>query len=243
MILLNQIEESKKNEIINLIRDKSLGIRVLSDAECQSLYYQTFRDLKRICKSMILSCFFLFFYSNLISLKNSRLFLFCRSKFFGQWILLEQDSGRLRFLSQPKERQHVQLDNAALVRAHAQSNHQNDPKEGHRCDHRQIRNDPIVQVERKLDRVDTGARSRLPRTTSHSTTSRAFQMQHAQDCQDSGVVANGTTARRVSEAQDLLRAQCKRDCQNSIFGAHVAAAKEIRRTKRVLSKECKISVC
>lgn len=51
MILLNQIDESKKNEIINLVRDKSLGIRVVTDQECQGLYYQTFRDLKRICKS------------------------------------------------------------------------------------------------------------------------------------------------------------------------------------------------
>lgn len=58
MILLNQIDESKKNEIINLVRDKSLGIRVVADQECQGLYYQTFRDLKRICKSMkLIKCF------------------------------------------------------------------------------------------------------------------------------------------------------------------------------------------
>lgn len=51
MILLNQIDENKKNEVINLMRDKSLGVRVLNDPDCQDLYYQTFKDLKRICKS------------------------------------------------------------------------------------------------------------------------------------------------------------------------------------------------
>lgn len=54
MILLNQIDETKKNEVINLMRDKSLGIRMVPDSECQGLYYQTFRDLKRICKSKIM---------------------------------------------------------------------------------------------------------------------------------------------------------------------------------------------
>lgn len=51
MLLLNQIDETKKSEILNLIRDKSLGITLINDAECQELYYQTFKDLKRICKS------------------------------------------------------------------------------------------------------------------------------------------------------------------------------------------------
>jgi len=51
MILLNQIEESKKNEIISLIKDKSLGIKIINESECYDLYYQTFKDLKRICKS------------------------------------------------------------------------------------------------------------------------------------------------------------------------------------------------
>lgn len=51
MILLNQIDEAKKPEVINLIRDKSLGIKMVTDADCQDLYYQTFKDLKRICKS------------------------------------------------------------------------------------------------------------------------------------------------------------------------------------------------
>lgn len=52
MILLNQIDdsESKKSEILNLIRDKSLGIKLHSDSESLEMYYQTFRDLKRICK-------------------------------------------------------------------------------------------------------------------------------------------------------------------------------------------------
>ena len=56
MILLNQIDETKKPEIINLMRDKSLGVRILPDAECQDLYYQTFKDLKRICKSKWPKC-------------------------------------------------------------------------------------------------------------------------------------------------------------------------------------------
>jgi hypothetical protein len=51
MILINQIDESKKNEIISLIKDKSLGIKIINESECYDLYYQTFKDLKRICKS------------------------------------------------------------------------------------------------------------------------------------------------------------------------------------------------
>ncbi len=49
MILVNQIEENKRNEIINLLKDKSLGINLLGDKECLDLYYQTFKNLKRIC--------------------------------------------------------------------------------------------------------------------------------------------------------------------------------------------------
>lgn len=49
MILVNQIEESKRNEIISLLKDKSLGIKLQSDKECLDLYYQTFKNLKRIC--------------------------------------------------------------------------------------------------------------------------------------------------------------------------------------------------
>ena len=52
MILINQIDESKKNEIINLLKDKSLGMKLLNQTECADLYYQTFKDLKRICKSI-----------------------------------------------------------------------------------------------------------------------------------------------------------------------------------------------
>ena len=51
MILINQIDVNKKNEIINLIRDRSLGIKILGDQECVDSYYQTFKDLKRICKA------------------------------------------------------------------------------------------------------------------------------------------------------------------------------------------------
>ncbi len=49
MILVNQIEESKRNEIISLLKDKSLGIKLQNDKECLDLYYQTFKNLKRIC--------------------------------------------------------------------------------------------------------------------------------------------------------------------------------------------------
>ena len=49
MILVNQIDESKRKEILSLMRDKSLGIKLINDPECYDLYYQTFKDLKRIC--------------------------------------------------------------------------------------------------------------------------------------------------------------------------------------------------
>jgi len=51
MVLVNQIDESKRHEIINLLKDKSLGITLLGDTECLDLYYQTFKNLKRICIS------------------------------------------------------------------------------------------------------------------------------------------------------------------------------------------------
>ena len=50
MVLVNQIEEIKRNEIINLLKDKSLGITLSNEPECLDLYYQTFKNLKRICK-------------------------------------------------------------------------------------------------------------------------------------------------------------------------------------------------
>jgi hypothetical protein len=53
MILVNQIEENKRSEIINLLKDKSLGINLLGDKECLDLYYQTFKNLKRICNGNI----------------------------------------------------------------------------------------------------------------------------------------------------------------------------------------------
>ena len=53
MILVNQVEESKRNEIISLLKDKSLGIKLQSDKECLDLYYQTFKNLKRICNGKL----------------------------------------------------------------------------------------------------------------------------------------------------------------------------------------------
>ena len=50
MILVNQISDTKRIEILNIIRDRSIGLKLNNDDECQELYYQTFRDLKRICK-------------------------------------------------------------------------------------------------------------------------------------------------------------------------------------------------
>lgn len=50
MILVNQISDTKRIEILNLIRDRSIGLKLNNDDECQELYYQTFKDLKRICK-------------------------------------------------------------------------------------------------------------------------------------------------------------------------------------------------
>lgn len=49
MLVLNQIDQTKKPEIIDLISDKSLGIKIYSDASCVEMYYQTFKDLRRIC--------------------------------------------------------------------------------------------------------------------------------------------------------------------------------------------------
>ena len=51
MILLNQIDESRRIEIISLIRDKSLGFKIYPSVEAHESYYQTFKDLKKICKS------------------------------------------------------------------------------------------------------------------------------------------------------------------------------------------------
>lgn len=60
MILLNQLEdiECKKNEILTLINDTSLGIKLNCDPECLDLYFQTFKDLKRICKCKFISFIF-----------------------------------------------------------------------------------------------------------------------------------------------------------------------------------------
>jgi hypothetical protein len=55
MIFINQIDETKKSEIINLIKDKSLGIKLLNNIECVDLYYQTFKDLKKICKCKLIN--------------------------------------------------------------------------------------------------------------------------------------------------------------------------------------------
>lgn len=52
MILLNQIEDKdgNKEEILRLINDKILGIQLKDDLECLDQYFQTYKDLKRICK-------------------------------------------------------------------------------------------------------------------------------------------------------------------------------------------------
>ena len=51
MILLNQIDETNPVELVDLINDKSLGLNVLQNIECNQLYLQTFKDLKKICRS------------------------------------------------------------------------------------------------------------------------------------------------------------------------------------------------
>jgi hypothetical protein len=51
MILLNQIDEINKNEILCLLKDKSLDFKLFSNVDCYELYYQTFKDLKKICSS------------------------------------------------------------------------------------------------------------------------------------------------------------------------------------------------
>lgn len=56
MLLLNQIDESKKEEVLNLLKNKSLGINLRLEPECMDLYYQTFRDLKRICQKPATIC-------------------------------------------------------------------------------------------------------------------------------------------------------------------------------------------
>lgn len=52
MIMLNQIEDidSNKEEILRLINDKILGIQLKNDPDFFDLYFQTYKDLKRICK-------------------------------------------------------------------------------------------------------------------------------------------------------------------------------------------------
>jgi hypothetical protein len=50
MILLNQIDEGKRNDTLNLIKDKSLDLKIIANEQCYELYYQTFKDLKRICR-------------------------------------------------------------------------------------------------------------------------------------------------------------------------------------------------
>lgn len=49
MLVLNQIDQTKKSEIIDLISDKFLGIKIYSEQSCYEMYYQTFKDLRRIC--------------------------------------------------------------------------------------------------------------------------------------------------------------------------------------------------
>ena len=61
MILLNQIDESKRNDTLNLIRDKSLDLKIIANEECYELYYQTFRDLKKICRCNLFFVRFNFF--------------------------------------------------------------------------------------------------------------------------------------------------------------------------------------
>ena len=51
MLILNQIDEHKRNDILNLICDKSVGIKLNSDSSCLDMYYQTFKDLRRICQT------------------------------------------------------------------------------------------------------------------------------------------------------------------------------------------------
>lgn len=52
MIMLNQIEDidANKEEVLRLINDKILGIQLKNDPDCFDLYFQTYKDLKRICK-------------------------------------------------------------------------------------------------------------------------------------------------------------------------------------------------
>ena len=50
MILLNQIDEGKRNDALNLIKDKSLDLKINSNEDCHEFYYQTFKDLKKICR-------------------------------------------------------------------------------------------------------------------------------------------------------------------------------------------------
>lgn len=61
MIRLNQIDdcESNKQEILALMREHILAIHIKSDLDCLDLYFQTFKDLKRICKCKLNFCSYL----------------------------------------------------------------------------------------------------------------------------------------------------------------------------------------
>ena len=53
MYLLNQVDESKRSEVLSLIKDRSLAIHFHPNPDSNELYYQTFKDLKRIFRGKI----------------------------------------------------------------------------------------------------------------------------------------------------------------------------------------------
>ena len=54
MLLINELsDECQPCELLRLVGDQSLGISMRREAECQRMYYQTYRDLKRICQCKV----------------------------------------------------------------------------------------------------------------------------------------------------------------------------------------------
>ncbi len=53
IIRLNQVDESKKADIMSLLGEKYLGIKLNKDQACGQLYYAAFRELKKSCQSQL----------------------------------------------------------------------------------------------------------------------------------------------------------------------------------------------
>jgi hypothetical protein len=53
ILRLNQIDESKKEEIVGLLNDKYLGIKLTREPDCMQMYYGAFKELRKSCQSQL----------------------------------------------------------------------------------------------------------------------------------------------------------------------------------------------